>query len=130
MRIFYCGDVVGRPGREAVLGNADYIRKNMKPDVFVVNVENASHGFGVTTGICRDFLAHGIDVLVTGNHVWQQRDVIPFLDESKKIIRPLNYPENLPGHGSVEINLPTQNFGCASLGTAVYGSCRLPRTGN
>lgn len=106
MRIFYCGDVVGRPGREAVLGNADYIRKDMKPDVFVVNVENASHGFGVTTGICRDFLAHGIDVLVTGNHVWQQRDVIPFLDESKKIIRPLNYPENLPGHGSVEITLP------------------------
>ena len=106
MRIFYCGDVVGRSGREAVLSNVEYIRKEMKPDVIVANVENASHGFGVTTGICRDFLAQGIDALVTGNHVWQQREIIPFLDESKKIIRPLNYPENLAGRGSMEIALP------------------------
>ncbi len=106
MRIIYCGDVVGRSGREAFFDNIHKIREELKPDAVVVNVENASHGFGVTAGVCRDFLARGADALVTGNHVWQQRDIIPFLSESKKIIRPLNYPENLPGRGSLELELP------------------------
>lgn len=75
------------------------------PDVFIVNVENAAHGFGVTPGICREFLEKGADALVTGNHVWQQRELIPFLNDCKQIIRPLNYPEMLPGRGALEIIL-------------------------
>lgn len=55
VKIIYCGDVVGRSGREAVLNNLEKLRENYKPDVIVVNVENAAHGFGVTPGICRDF---------------------------------------------------------------------------
>lgn len=106
LRFIYCGDVVGRPGREAVLNNIDFIRKKYVPDAVIVNVENAAHGFGVTPGICRDFLDKGIDGLVTGNHVWQQRDILSFLNENKRIIRPLNYPEDLPGRGCMEINLP------------------------
>ena len=106
MKIIYCGDVVGRSGREAVLNNLEKLRENYKPDVIVVNVENAAHGFGVTPGICRDFLNNGVNMLVTGNHVWQQRELIPFLNESKQIIRPLNYPEALPGRGAAEIELP------------------------
>ena len=106
MKIIYCGDIVGRAGREAVLNNLEKLRETYKPDVIAVNVENAAHGFGVTPGICRDFLDKGVDVLVTGNHVWQQRELIPFLNENKRIIRPLNYPENLPGRGVAEIELP------------------------
>lgn len=97
MKIIYCGDVVGRSGREAVLNNLEKLRETYKPDVIVVNVENAAHGFGVTPGICRDFLNNGVNMLVTGNHVWQQRELIPFLNESKQIVRPLNYPELCPG---------------------------------
>ena len=85
MKIIYCGDVVGRSGREAVLNNLEKLRENYKPDVIVVNVENAAHGFGVTPGICRDFLNNGVNMLVTGNHVWQQRELIPFLNESKQL---------------------------------------------
>ena len=107
MKIIYCGDVVGRSGREAVLNNLEKLRENYKPDVIVVNVENAAHGFGVTPGICRDFLNNGVNMLVTGNHVWQQRELIPFLNESKQIVRPLNYPEALPGRGAAEIELPS-----------------------
>ena len=107
MKIIYCGDVVGRAGREAVLNNLAKLRETYTPDVIVVNVENAAHGFGVTPGICREFLNQGVDALVTGNHVWQQRDLIPFLNENKKIVRPLNYPEGLPGRGAVEIELPS-----------------------
>ncbi len=106
MRLVYCGDVVGRSGREAVLSNISYLKETYKPDAVVVNVENAAHGFGVTPAICREFLERGVDALTTGNHVWQQRDIIPFLNECKRIVRPLNYPESLPGKGAVEINLP------------------------
>ena len=105
MRLIYCGDVVGRAGREAVLNNIADIREKYAPDVFIVNVENAAHGFGVTPGICREFLEKGADALVTGNHVWQQRELIPFLNDCKQIIRPLNYPEMLPGRGALEIIL-------------------------
>ncbi len=106
MRIVYCGDVVGRAGRDAVLNSLDSLKSQYKPDVIIVNVENAAHGFGVSPGICRDFLDKGVDALVTGNHVWNQRDIIPFLNDCKKIIRPLNYPSNLPGRGFCELELP------------------------
>ncbi len=106
LRLIYCGDVVARAGREAVLNNLDVLKQTYKPDFIIVNVENAAHGFGATPGICRDFLAQGADALVTGNHVWQQRELIPFLDECKKIVRPLNYPEDLPGKGYCEVETP------------------------
>lgn len=107
MKIIYCGDVVGRPGREAVLKHLPSLKERYKPDAVVVNAENAAHGFGLTPGICRDFLAAGVDAIVTGNHVWDQRDIVPYLDECKCIVRPLNYPEGTPGRGSCEIELPS-----------------------
>lgn len=106
MRIFYCGDVVARPGREVVLKNLAKIRTDYKTDVIIVNVENAAHGFGVTPGICRDFLEKGADVLVTGNHFLNQRDIVPYLDDCKVIIRPANIPEENVGHGFTVFELP------------------------
>lgn len=101
MRIFYAGDIVARSGREAVLNNLAAIRKDYNPDVILLNVENAAHGFGVTPGICREFLAAGADVLLTGNHFMSQRDIVPYLDDCKVIIRPANIPEQNPGRGFV-----------------------------
>ncbi len=106
MKIVYCGDVVGRAGRDIVLSNLKTMREKFKADVIIVNVENAAHGFGVTRGIAREFLESGCDVLTTGNHVWQQRDIISFLDESNQIIRPLNYPKNSPGKGAIIFETP------------------------
>ena len=106
MKIFYCGDIVARSGREVVLENMVKIKEEYKPDVVILNVENAAHGFGVTAGICRDFLEKGADILVTGNHFLNQRDIIPFLDSCKVIIRPANIPENNPGRGFVKYELP------------------------
>ena len=102
MKIVYCGDVVARAGREAVLNNIPGLKEKYKPDVLIVNIENAAHGFGATPGICRDFLDKGTDVLVTGNHVWQQRELIPFLDECKRIIR-----HTSPGEAFVNLSCPT-----------------------
>jgi len=99
MRVLYCGDVVGRPGREAVVKNIKELRQARKIDVVVVNAENAAHGFGLTPGICRDLFDAGSDVITTGNHVFDQQEIIPFLGENKRIVRPLNYPEGTAGFG-------------------------------
>lgn len=106
VKIIYCGDVVARAGREAVLNNIPKLKELHKPDAIIVNAENAAHGFGATPGICRDFLDAGVDGLIMGNHVWNQRELFPFLNDCKKIIRPLNYPSHNPGRGVAEIELP------------------------
>ena len=105
MKIIYCGDVVGRSGRDVVLKNIKHIQETYAPDVIVVNAENAAHGFGLTPGICRDFFAAGVDAITTGNHVYDQREIIPFLDDCKKIVRPLNFPEGNVGRGICEIEI-------------------------
>lgn len=105
MKIIYCGDVVGRSGREAVFKNLPTLKETHKPDVIIVNAENAAHGFGVTPGICRDFFEAGVDAIVTGNHVWNQKEIMPFMDECKTIVRPLNFPEGTVGRGFCEIEL-------------------------
>ena len=105
MKIIYCGDVVGRAGREAVLNTLPQIKETYKPDAILVNIENAAHGFGATPGICRDFLDAGVDGLVTGNHVWNQKELVPFLNDCKQIIRPLNFPAFNPGRGAMELQL-------------------------
>ncbi len=105
LKIVYCGDVVARPGREAILNNISKLKEIYDYDVLIVNVDNAAHGFGVTPGICRDFFEKGVTAIVSGDHVWNQREIVPFLDECKQIARPLNHPENLPGRGFCEIEL-------------------------
>ena len=105
MKIFYCGDVVGRPGREAVLNNIEIIRKKYNPDVLIVNIENAAHGFGVTPSIAREMFDKGVNVLTSGNHIWKQREILPFMESNKNLIRPLNYPDGTPGQGYVVYEL-------------------------
>lgn len=101
MRIFYCGDVVARAGRDVVYKNMQRLKDLYKIDCMLVNVENAAHGFGVTPGMCREFFARGADVLITGNHFLNQKEIIVYLDECKKIIRPANIASQNPGHGFV-----------------------------
>lgn len=105
MRILYCGDIVARSGRDVVLENLPRLKQDFKADVIMLNVENAAHGFGVTPGICRDLLAHGADILVTGNHFLNQRDIVPFLNECKVIVRPANIPAENPGRGHLVFEL-------------------------
>lgn len=105
MKILYCGDVVGRPGRDVIMKNAEALREKYRLDALIVNGENAAHGFGLTPAICRDFFSVGVDVITTGNHVFDQREIIPLLDSEKRIIRPLNYPVGTIGQGYALIEL-------------------------
>ena len=105
MKILYCGDVVGRPGREAVIRHVPSLKEKYKLDAVIVNAENATHGFGLTPAVCRDFFENGVDGITTGNHVFDQREIVPFLDADKRVIRPLNYPEGTVGRGSMILEL-------------------------
>jgi metallophosphoesterase (TIGR00282 family) len=98
MRIFLLGDVVGRPGREAVLG---FLRERRNlADLVVVNAENAAGGFGLTRRISEELTAAGVHVITTGNHIWQQKDVYEYLDQPGcPVLRPANYPSGNPGRG-------------------------------
>jgi metallophosphoesterase (TIGR00282 family) len=100
MKVLFLGDVVGRNARDAIISQMKGWREKYKLDAVIVNVENAAHGFGVTAQICDDFYKAGVDCLTTGNHVWDQREIIAYIDKDPKLLRPLNYPEGTPGKGA------------------------------
>ncbi len=100
MRILYCGDVVGRAGRDALARELPGLIGDRRIDLVIVNGENAAHGFGLTGKICRDFYDLGIDVVTTGNHAWDQREMLTYIDGDPKVLRPLNYPPGTPGRGA------------------------------
>ena len=106
MRILFLGDVVGRTGREAVAASLPRLRAALGIDLAVVNAENASHGFGLSPEIARMLFAAGADVLTLGNHAWDRKEIIPYIAETPRLIRPLNYPPGTPGAGSVAVQLP------------------------
>ncbi|MBC7905368.1 MAG: TIGR00282 family metallophosphoesterase [Rhodospirillaceae bacterium] len=99
MRLLYLGDVLGRSGRDAVIEKLPEIRRRLETDFVVVNGENAAHGFGITPKICEDFYAAGVDVVTLGNHSWDQREIMPYIDGDARLLRPLNYPPGTPGKG-------------------------------
>ena len=105
MRILFLGDVVGRSGRDAVVAKLPELRRQLRADLVVVNGENASHGFGLAPEMARGFLAAGADVVTLGNHAWDRKEIIPFMEAEPRIIRPMNYPPGTPGHGAVVVAL-------------------------
>ena len=99
MNILFCGDVVGRAGRDVVAEHLPDLRRRLALDFVVVNGENAAHGFGITDKICADLYDAGSDVITTGNHVWDQREIIGQIDNDPRLLRPVNYPAGTPGRG-------------------------------
>ena len=105
MRILYCGDLVGRAGRNAIIRHIKTVREKYHADAVIINGENANHGFGISAAVAEELLNSGVDCITTGNHIWQQKEIFPFLDQSSQIVRPLNYPENLPGKGAQVLSI-------------------------
>jgi hypothetical protein len=103
MVILVIGDVVGRPGRQAVQKFLPALRQQYEPDMVIANAENAAGGFGLTSATAGELLSAGIDVLTSGNHIWAQKEIIPYLDGDLPILRPLNYPPGVPGKGYILI---------------------------
>lgn len=93
------GDVVGRPGRRAVAHLLPELRRSLELDLVLANGENAAGGRGLTLATAEELFAAGVDVLTSGNHIWDQKEIVPYLDSEMPIVRPVNYPPGLPGHG-------------------------------
>ncbi len=99
VRVLFLGDIVGKPGRQAVQNCLSFLRKKFAPDIVIANGENAAGGIGVTPEIAAQLLDGGIDVLTTGNHAWKEKKVYTYLDSEARILRPANYPPGAPGRG-------------------------------
>jgi len=105
VRILLCGDVVGRSGRAVVTENLPRLRRELALDLVIVNGENAAAGFGITDKICAELYAVGVDVITTGNHVWDRREIIPYISGDPRLLRPANFPAGTPGNGSIVVTL-------------------------
>jgi metallophosphoesterase (TIGR00282 family) len=106
LRILFLGDVVGRAGRDALTAALPGLRARLALDLVVVNGENASHGFGLAPEMARAFLAAGADAITLGNHAWDRREIIPYLETEPRVIRPINYPPGTPGRGAYLAEVP------------------------
>src|SRR6188472_4232191 len=101
MRILFIGDIVGRSGRTIVIERVPALISDWKLDLVVVNGENAAGGFGITEVIYNELVDAGADAITLGNHSWDQREALVFIERAPRLIRPLNYPVGTPGRGTV-----------------------------
>jgi metallophosphoesterase (TIGR00282 family) len=101
IRILFLGDIVGEPGRKAVIDELAGIRQEHDIDFVIVNGENAAGGRGITPKIAIDLLRAGAAVITTGDHVWDQQEIVDYFPTEPRLLRPINYPEGTPGNGSV-----------------------------
>jgi hypothetical protein len=99
MKILIFGDVVGRPGRVAVLERVEDLREQHGVDLCVMNAENLAGGFGVTPSLADQLFRGGIDVMTSGNHIFDKQEIIPYIEKQPRLLRPANYPPGTPGKG-------------------------------
>lgn len=99
MRVLIIGDVVAKPGRMAVLERIQDLREQNEIDLAIMNAENLAGGFSVTPSLCEQLFASGIDVMTSGNHIFDKKEAIPYIQTQPRLLRPANYPPNTPGSG-------------------------------
>jgi 2',3'-cyclic-nucleotide 2'-phosphodiesterase len=110
MKILFIGDVVGKPGRKAVRELLPRIVADWAIDFVIANCENAASGFGVTRDIIEELYENHIDVLTSGNHIWDKKEVMDYIGEYEALLRPANYPQEVPGHGSIIMPHPSGDY--------------------
>ncbi len=101
MKILFIGDIVGEPGRRAVAELVPRLRRQHELDLVIANGENSAGGSGITPKIAEEIFAAGVDIITSGDHLWDQKEVIGLLQNESRFLRPLNYPKGTPGQGSV-----------------------------
>ena len=122
MKVLFVGDVVGRNARNFVQKKIIELKAQLKLDAIIVNVENAAGGFGVTPLICDDFFNAGADILTTGNHIWDKREIISYISKNDRLLRPMNMIEGTPGVGITSIKIDAGIIGVANVMTNLFMS--------
>ena len=114
------GDIFGEPGRRALAHFLPRLRAELEVDLVVANVENAAAGFGVTPGLARGFLDGGVDVMTSGNHIWDRKEIVEYIVRENLLLRPANYPSGTPGVGSVIVKAGAHQVGILNLQGRVF----------
>jgi len=104
LKVLFVGDVVGNPGRKTVKSVVPEMKRNMSIDYCIANCENSAGGSGITYAVAQELFKSGVDGITLGNHTWSKRDVIDFIDSESRMVRPANYPGDLPGKGATTIS--------------------------
>lgn len=99
MRVLFCGDIVARSGREVIQRYIPYLRRTWRLDCVIANGENAQHGCGMSKANCTSFYNCGVDVITTGNHVWDQKEMLSYIETDPRVVRPINFMDSVPGKG-------------------------------
>src|ERR1043166_3182453 len=115
LTVLFLGDVVGEPGRTAVIARMPELKKKYALDFVIVNGENAAGGRGITGKITIDLLRSGVSVITTGDHVWDQKEILSFIDTEPRLLRPINYPDGAPGSGSILLETPKGKIGVINV---------------
>src|SRR5262245_26471933 len=115
MRLLFIGDVVGRPGREALAAAMPELRAERLPDLIVVNGENSAGGVGITKETGDEIFAAGADVITLGNHTYRHREAYPYLESEQRVLRPINFPDANPGHGQTTVEAADMRVAVVSL---------------
>lgn len=128
LSILFFGDLVGRPGRRGV---AQYLRERRLagtfPDVVIANGENATHGFGLNESHYHELLDAGVDVITGGNHIWDRKEIVHFIDKAERLVRPANFPANMPGKGGAVFEIRGHKIGVVNLlGQVFMGNYNIP----
>ena len=103
MRILMIGDVIGKPGREAITTLVLGLRREYEIDLVIANGENTAGGFGITPDTAQELMEGDVDIITCGNHVWKQKEIIPYINDEWPLIRPANYPPGAPGRGHIRL---------------------------
>ena len=120
LKLLFLGDVVGEPGRKAVVEMAPRFKAERGVDFIVVNGENAANGRGITPKITIDLLRAGAAVITTGDHVWDQKEIVSFMETEPRLLRPINYPPRTPGTGSIVLETPKGKVGVINVQTRTF----------
>lgn len=110
MKILFIGDIVGKPGRKAVREIIPQVISGYGIDLVIANCENAAAGFGVTREVVEELYQSNVDVLTSGNHLWDKKEVIEFIEDYETLLRPANYPQGVPGRGAIVMPTPSGNY--------------------
>src|SRR5688500_6463950 len=129
MKLLFVGDVVGSPGRQVLAAALPGLREQHQPDWIVVNGENSAGGLGITAKTAKAFFAMGADAITLGNHTYRHREVYPYLDEERRIVRPANYVKGNPGRGHTVVEKNGSRLAVVNLpGTVFMKAARSPFT--
>src|SRR3989449_9888031 len=115
LTVLFLGDIVGAPGRNAVIARLPELKEKHALDFIIVNGENAAGGRGITGKITIELLRAGVSVVTTGDHIWDQKEIIQFLDLEPRLLRPVNYPQGAPGSGSIVLETAKGSVGVISV---------------